>query len=781
MTFFARRFLTPLFVLSVTGAALALPVSNVATAADARVIVAATTPLPATSSVVAVPISTNFDVALALKDPSDLTTFLNALTNSSSPLYRHFLTPAQFAARFGASAATVNSVRTYLTRFGLHVRLVNAGRTILEMSGRTTNIARAFATPVETVRLSDGSLRAQFAHSATLPSNIARQVMSITGLSSVITMTPRLVSSPRSAHAGAAATPATCASAQSSGSNIPNGAGGYSAQQQAQLYGLSSAWATGKTGVGQTIALYELGQYDPTDTANYFSCYGLSPSVTAINVDGGTTGGFNVEATLDVEEAGALAPGASLEVYQAPNTASGQIDVYARIASDNSASIISTSWGDCEIDPTGTVAAEQLIFEQMAAQGQTVIAAAGDSGSSDCTGITSNAPAVDDPASQPLVTGVGGLSVTSIASPLVETVWNANGGAGGGGVSQIWSRPSWQNAPGMTASETMRMVPDLSVMADPVTGFMMNFTGTSSPTTQTWASIGGTSIGAPLVSAIIATAAQVCGTPRLGFLNPTLYALARTSRGFINVTTGNNDLKGTGKYAAAAGYNMASGLGSPNTTFVNDLCPSPVSPSKSALVSSTKTSHVDSLSHFTVVLHDASGNPVQDTAVTLIAKASSGRVIFDSDPSSVKTAGHALYSVTSDTRGDAVFTLSTSNPGVITLMVKLHGALFYTTKMVFHPVPLAQQKPLTPAITSVTARSGGALISIAAHKSTSPFVVALQVSLDGGRTWHSYPGRATSLVLRNLKARTKYAIRVRAKNANGYSPVARVVHVTTLR
>ena len=778
MTSFARRFLTLLFVLSITSAAIALPVSNVATAADARVVVAATTLLPATSRIVAVPISTNFDVALALKDPSGLTTFL---TNSSSPLYRHFLTPAQFAARFGASTATLNSVRTYLTRFGLHVRLVNAGRTILEMSGRTTDIARAFATPVETVHLSDGSLRAQFAHSATLPSSIAREVTSITGLSSVIPMTPRLVSSPRRAHSVAAATPATCVSARSSDSNIPNGAGGYSAQQQAQLYGLSSAWATGKTGVGQTIALYELGQYDPTDTANYFSCYGLTPSVTAINVDGGTTGGFNIEATLDVEEAGALAPGASLEIYQAPNTASGQIDVYARIASDNSASIISTSWGDCEIDPTGTVAAEQLIFEQMAAQGQTVIAAAGDSGSSDCSGITSNAPAVDDPASQPLVTGVGGLSVTSLANPLVETVWNANGGAGGGGVSQIWSRPSWQNAPGMTASETMRMVPDLSVMADPVTGFMMNFTGKSSAATQTWSSIGGTSIGAPLVSAIVATAAQVCGTTRLGFLNPTLYALARTSRGFIDVTTGSNDLKGTGKYSAGVGYDMATGLGSPSTSFVDDLCPSPVSPSKSALVSSTKTSHVDSLSHFTVVLHDASGNPVQDTAVTLIAKASSGRVIFDSDPSSVKPAGHALYSVTSDTRGDAIFTLSTSNPGVVTLTVKLHGALLYTSKTVFHPVPLAQQKPLTPTITRVTARSRGALISVAAHKSTSPFVVALQISLDGGRTWHSYPGRATSLVLRNLKARTKYAIRVRAKNANGYSPVARVVHVTTLR
>ena len=285
-------------------------------------------------------------------------------------------------------------------------------------------------------------------------------------------------------------------------------------QQQAQLYGLATDWTTGKTGAGQTIAIYELGQYKAADTAVYFKCYGLNPTITAINVDGGTTGGFSNEATMDVEAAGALAPGAAFEIYQAPNVSSGPLDLYAKIANDNTASIISTSWGDCEIDPTGAVAAEQVIFQQMAAQGQTVIAAAGDSGSSDCTGVVSNAPAVDDPASQPYVTGVGGLTVSSI-SPLSETVWNSSGGAGGGGVSTIWSRPSWQNANGIAASETMRMVPDLAVMADPLTGFMNYFTDTTNAC-QGWCSIGGTSIGAPLVSALVAVAAcsaPVC-TPR---------------------------------------------------------------------------------------------------------------------------------------------------------------------------------------------------------------------------------------------------------------------------
>src|ERR1019366_9928992 len=304
--------------------------------------------------------------------------------------------------------------------------------------------------------------------------------------------------------------------------------------------------------------LYELGQYDPSNTSIFFKCYGLSPTMNTVNVDGGSTGGFNNEATMDVEETAALAPGATLEVYEAPNTSSGNLDLYSRIASDNTAAVVSTSWGDCETDPTGTVAAEQVIFEQMAAQGQTVIAASGDNGSSDCNAIIANAPAVDDPASQPLVTGVGGLTVSSLANPLTESVWNANGGASGGGASQIWSRPAWQNATGITASETMRLVPDLSVMADPATGFMNYNTHNATGNCQGWCTIGGTSIGAPLVSALVVTGAQVCGTPRLGLINPTLYNVARTSQAFNDITTGNNDLFGTGVYAAGVGYDTPS-------------------------------------------------------------------------------------------------------------------------------------------------------------------------------------------------------------------------------
>lgn len=778
MLLLSRRALAPLVAMSLATSAFVLPVTHPAAAAEPRVVVAGATTLPATARVVAGAITTNFDVALTPQNVTGLSAFLRGLTTPTSPDYRHFLTPAQFAARFGADAATVNSVRSYLTSFGLRVRLLNSGHTLLEMSGRTTAIARAFATPVETVHLADGSLRAQFAGAATLPAALAHDVTAVAGLSSVVTPHPHLVTPLTSSHA--VALPGACASAQPSATSGPNSAGGYSVAQQAQLYGLSGAWSAGKTGQGQTIALYELGQYDASNAAVFFNCYGLNPAISTVNVDGGPTGGYNNEATMDVEEAAALAPGATLEVYQAPNTPAGNVDLYARIASDNTATVVSTSWGDCEIDPAGTVTAEQVIFQQMAAQGQTVIAAAGDNGSSDCNGVVSNAPAVDDPASQPFVTGVGGLTVSSI-NPLSQTVWNNNGGAGGGGASQIWSRPTWQTGVGITASETMRMVPDLSVMADPATGFMNYNTHNATGTCQGWCPIGGTSIGSPLVSALVATGAQICGVARLGFLNPTLYNIARTSSAFNDVTTGNNDLFGTGYYSAGVGYDMASGLGSPSATFVNDLCPPPVSVARSALVSSTKFTIVGTPSHFSVALRDALGHTVVNTPVVVVAKGASGRVVIDADRTSVRAHSSALYTVASDQGGDASFTLESSLPGPVAITVKLNGTVLFTSTVMVHPLPLSLKKPLTPHITGVAPHPQEIVLSVAAHQANTPFVQALQVSVDGGRTWHSYPAQSTRIVVMNLHARTSYIVYVRTVNSNGYSPVSAPIRTTTLR
>ena len=785
MSLTSHRLGAPLLVACLTASALALPLSSGAGAAQARVVVAGAVAAPRADRVVATPITTSFDVVLALANPTGLSRYLTQLTTPASPNYRRFLTPRQFGRLFGASATNIARVRRYLEGYGLRVASVNSARSLMRLVGRTPQIARAFATPVETLRTSSG-LRAQFTRPATLPASLASAVTTVVGLSSVAAPSSHAVAARTSAAASRhphVATATTCSGANNALSNPSAAQGSFNVQQQAQLYGLSAAWAQGKTGVGQTIAVYELAKGNTSNLTFFFNCYGLSPSISTVNVDNGPTGGLNDEATMDVEEAGALAPGAALEIYQAPNTASAPVDLYARIASDDTASIVSTSWGTCEQDPTGAVQAEQVIFEQMAAQGQTVVAAAGDLGSSDCNGITNNAAAVDDPASQPFVTGVGALTVSSI-SPLSQSVWNSAGGsaggASGGGQSQIWSRPTWQSAPGIDPStQTMRMVPDLSVMGDPNTGFVQYYTD-SSASCQGWCSIGGTSIGAPLVSALVATAAQVCNTSRLGFLNPTLYRLARAATGFNDVTVGNNDLFAIGQYAARAGYDMASGLGSPTTTFEDQLCPSAVDRTHSALVSASPVSYAGTASHFIVALRDANANPIINSGVTVIAKAPKGVVSIDSDPTSIKARGKALATVISDTTGDASFTLSSSLAQAVTLLIKLNGVPLYSTTVNFRALPLTRQVPATPQVTRVLARHRGALVEVASSHAGTPFVVALQVSVDGGASWHSYPAHVTAILVNGLKGRTTYVLRLRARNANGVSPVTRAFRVTSL-
>ena len=155
--------------------------------------------------------------------------------------------------------------------------------------------------------------------------------------------------------------------------------------------------------------MYELAPYASSDIRSYTTCYGINPVISKVNVDGGPIGAVSAEPTLDIQMFASLAPSAAIKVYQGPNDAVGPIDVFAQIASDNIADVVSVSWGACEAaNGTASADAENVIFTQMAAQGQTVLAASGDSGSSDCYAMNGDpALSVDDPASQPLVTGVG--------------------------------------------------------------------------------------------------------------------------------------------------------------------------------------------------------------------------------------------------------------------------------------------------------------------------------------------------------------------------------------
>ena len=774
----SSRSLWSLLALSAALAAFTLPVTT-ATASVARIDVAGHAPIPSSDTVVATPITTSFDVALSQPNPAALTSYIASLSNTASPNYHHYLTPSEFAADFGASASTVATVSKYLSSYGLHVGGLSTGHIILHVRGLTSNIARAFDSRVATVRLGSGALAAQLVSAATLPADVAHDIVGVAGLSSVVTPTSDAVASHAVAHV---VTESSCAGANdgaSATSTTPNLLGGYTLQQEAELYGFNTAYATGNDGTGQTIGIYELGIYDPSDVATYYSCYGISTVPTTINVDGGAKGGYSDEATMDVEQTAGLAPGAKIEVYAGPNSGSGPTDIYQQIADDDTATIVTTSWGDCEVDPANDPSAEEPIFEQMAAQGQTVVASAGDEGSSDCNGITSNAPAVDDPASQPYVTGVGGLTVSNITGP-VESVWNdgtnSSGGASGGGMSQIWSRPSWQIGTGITSADTMRMVPDLTVLGDPDTGFVEYYTGSSSgfchhTCSGGWDTIGGTSISSQLVGALLAVSAQSCGVSRLGFVNPTLYAMDAESVGFTDVTSGNNDLYGEGVYSAGVGYDMASGLGSPNASFISGICPPKIDVAKGSFIATSSSPSAGATpATLTLTLNDTNGNPLADTLVGVTATAANGNLVIDGDPTSSVANGSATYNVTTSATGTASITVSTTVPGSVTVKVSYQAQTLYSTILNFAKgaSKTAALTPGAPTIARLTALVGGFTLIVHAPSSRgASAITTYEYSINDGATWTSFSRITKAITTTKLAKGRRYNVTVRALNVHG--------------
>ncbi len=258
-----------------------------------------------------------------------------------------------------------------------------------------------------------------------------------------------------------------------------------------------------------------------------------------------------------------VAPKATQLVYEAPNSDQGEVDMAAKIVSDNQASVISISWGSCEPDTTASImTAVDNSFKQAAAQGISIFSASGDDGddgSRDCTRSTSgaNVVAVDFPASSPHNTGVGGtnLSVTGSNGYSSESAWST----AGGGVSTQFSQPSWQTGTGVTG--TMRTVPDVSSNADPQSGFAIYTQGSSAPG---WQVYGGTSAAAPLWSgytALFNQKAAAAGKSNLGEANPALYAVANSSNygtTFHDVTSGANQ-----DFSTKSGYDQVTGWGSP--------------------------------------------------------------------------------------------------------------------------------------------------------------------------------------------------------------------------
>jgi Pro-kumamolisin, activation domain/Putative Ig domain/Subtilase family len=563
-------------------------------------------------------------VTLRPRDPDALAAYARAVSTPGSADYRAYLTPAQFARRFGPTAAQVRSVVRALRARGLAPEAISAGGLSIPVTATAGRLEHAFA--VSLTRLSLPGRRTAIAAGSrpAVAASAAPAVQAVVGLNTTAAPRPLLVrdrpglasedARPRVTAGAAAAGPQPCAAARQAQST-PYGQGAHTNDQIASAYGFSGIYAGGDEGTGVTVAVYELESDDPGDIAAYQACYGTHTSISYIPVDGGAgTGPGQGEAALDIENLIGFAPDVRLLIYQGPNSSSGApgsgpYDTFSRIINQDRARVVSVSWGQCEAAVGQADAiAENTLFQQAAVEGQSIVAADGDSGAQDCSSggpVPQTQAAVDDPSSQPYVTGVGGTTLSALGPRPTESVWNSGGtplsptvqpGASGGGVTSFWPMPAAQldAAPSLGVRNAAdggaacgngagwcRAVPDVSADADPSTGYLVYWNGSGSVAGQPagWQGIGGTSAAAPLWAALLALAdgSPACAGSPVGFANPALYRSASSDYAavFNDVTTGNNDFTGTngGRYAATPGYDPVTGLGTPNAAeLVGQLC-----------------------------------------------------------------------------------------------------------------------------------------------------------------------------------------------------------------
>jgi kumamolisin len=451
----------------------------------------------------------------------------------------------EFAERYGANPADLPPIEGFAREHDLTIVDVNLARRAVVVSGTVANMNEAFGTQLKLYQGPEGVYRGRTG-GLYIPVALQEIVIGVFGLDERTQAHSRCrrdrnIVGPRAA-----------------------GDTSYSPIEVAKLY----SFPQNATGAGQTVAIIELGGgYAISDLQAYFSALGVNvPDVTAASVDGGlnTPAGdpnsADGEVLLDIEVIGAIAPSAKIAVYFAPNTDQGFLDAITTAVHDTlrKPSIVSISWGGPESSWTPqSLHAYDQAFQDAALLDVTVCCASGDDGSRD--GVTDGGAHVDFPASSPHVVACGGTRLESSAGAIrSEVVWNQGlgNGASGGGVSEVFARPVYQQAANVPVSVNPshfqgRGVPDVSGDADPATGYRIRVDGKD-------AVFGGTSAVAPLWAALIALLGQRLGRS-LGYLNPVLYTSPVDPVAFRDITAGTN-----GAYSATPGWDACTGLGSPN-------------------------------------------------------------------------------------------------------------------------------------------------------------------------------------------------------------------------
>jgi kumamolisin len=453
----------------------------------------------------------------------------------------------EFRARYGADPGDVAKVEAFAHAHALDVPRVSLAQRAVDLSGTVAAMEQAFGVKLERYTERGHSYRIRIGD-ISIPADLAGIVEGVFGLDN----RPRVEPHFRIAK-------------DTSGGKVKARAAvkGFTPLEVAALY----AFPKGVDGKGQTIAILEFGGgYRVADLNKYFAKLGIkAPKVIAVSVGAahnaptGNPDSADAEVVLDIEVAGAVAPGAQIVVYFAPNTDDGFVNALYASIHDNlrRPSIVSVSWGAPEKESTlQSLKDYDAACVDAAALGITICAAAGDHGSSD-TNPPGKRAKVDFPASSPHVLACGGTHLEARNGAItLETVWNTHDGwATGGGVSEVFKLPDYQKQAGVPKSanpggKTGRGVPDVAGNGDSETGYRILVDGVA-------AVVGGTSAVAPLWAGLIARLSQAKGM-RLGFVHPRLYA-AGAGKAFRDILQGNN-----GAYKAKPGWDACTGLGSPD-------------------------------------------------------------------------------------------------------------------------------------------------------------------------------------------------------------------------
>ncbi len=721
---------------------------------------------------------------------------LNALVKAqqtpNSRDYHKWLTPEQYAERFGMSENDLARVQTWLEEQGFAVERVGRSRTSITFSGTVGQFESAFQSEIHSYKIG-GTKHFANATQLAIPSGLAGVVRAVRNVDSFrpnpfVRFHKPVANSARPAYT----------SSQTSDHYLQPG-------DISVIYDINAAYSAGYTGTGQSIAVVGQSEISVSDIENFQNAAGLTvkdPTLVLVPDSGSesVSSGDEAESDLDLEYAGAIAKGASVYlVYVGDNSNYSVWDSLQYAVDTDIAPIISMSYGVCEPDlGSSDYATLEAIMEQGASQGQSILVASGDTGSTACyADLSSNTtpttteeePAVNYPASSAYATALGGTEfpsvdvsssnttywdsasgsdvVTSAKSYIPEQVWNddsasvgSSDGAeyalssGGGGTSIYTARPSWQTGVTGIASGSYRMVPDISLDSSPdnagylfcssdstatgITGSCSNGFRDSSDAYLTVA--GGTSFAAPIFAGMLAILNQKANSTGQGLINSTLYTMAANSStyasAFHDITSGSNECTAGSTYCSSAGeskYSAGTGYDEASGLGSVDLY---------NLMTAWTADSAAYLEATTTALSAAAASPssgASDTITITVSPQSSSITTVATGTLTVVVDGTTESSALALTDGSATYTFSSSNSGEHVITATYSGDSTFAPSTGTVTVDVSGSSTTSTgsfalAATSVTVAQGSSGTSTITIKSQNSYAGTINFSLSTSST-----------------------------------------------